>query len=410
VSGTARITHVFSFSGLDSELTTSEVYDSLDLGRYEKHARNRPDHDVQVLALGQVEDVVVASPKGDLTLTAPTIQLWTEGTGLVQLHLQHETTDTAEDVCRTLSILCHQRDQLTVSGLSLTEWVATLAGIEPVLSLRQDVLQIVAVDDVGLSRFEGPSNEALGILYRDPGGTYDTLGTIRVPSALNRSGKTFLAHGRGVVLMSGQSRERQNTLLMTASEQLFALARARRARASIEAQLRSAQEHPTLSGPWRDMAFLTGLADEVRRQRVVLSLDVRAFADGMFMPELIVDDFRESFATSLRLEEVTDSSVYLVDTLADVVQSYLEEAKLLASRLEAARLRRWQLVVGVASGIAIPIALLLSYFGVSSTVTSPGERSIFDFAFYVGPWTVAASVTVLVILLSLRQHRASRPR
>jgi hypothetical protein len=410
VSGTATITHIFSFSGLQADLPTTPVADAVDLGRFEKHVRNRPDQDVQVLPLGQIDDVVVASTDVDLVLTSPTVQVWTEGTGLVQLHLTHETSDAAEEVCRTLSILCHQRDQLTMSGRSLSDWVAELAGIPPTLSLRQDVLQLVSVDRAALARFEGPSHEALGVLYRDPGGTYDTLGTIRVPSALNRAGKTFLAHGRGVVLMCGHSRERQNTLRMTASEQLFALARARRARASIEAQLRSAQDHPSLSGPWKDTAFLTELADDVRRQRVVLSLDVRAFADGMFMPELIIDDFRASFAASLRLDEVTDSSVYLVDTLADVVQSYLEEAKLLASGLEAARQRRWQLVVGVASGIAIPIALLLSYFGVSSAITAPGDRSIFDLGFYVGPWTVTASVTVLVVLLSLRQHRASRPR
>jgi hypothetical protein len=155
---------------------------------------------------------------------------------------------------------------------------------------------------------------------------------------------------------------------------------------------------------WADENYLRELAGTVREQRLILALDVQAFADGLFMPELIVDDFRQSFSSALRLREVAESSAALLETMAVVVQSYLEEAQWATATAVEARQRRWQLVVGVASGVAIPAALLLSYFGVSSQINAPPDRSVFDMSQYFMPWSFAAMVTLVILWLSVRQH------
>jgi hypothetical protein len=406
----ATITHIFSLSGIRPTEAARQPHEVLLLGRYGLHVAGRPDDNVRIhtLEARPVEVTADGATLGDHLLAA---EVWFDGSGLVQLHLRQRVRADHAEVARMLKTFCHQRDVLELDGLSIAAWTRSRLGTEAEMTLAQDVLQIVdyptALQDT-LSAGDEPSGAALAIVYRDPSMSALSVGSIRMPAELNREPLNFGAHGRGVLLLSGHSPERQTALRLTACELLFAVGRARRARASIETRLRAASELTALDGPWRDVEFLQALGDDVRRQRIVLALDVRAYADGLFMPELVIDSFRDSFGEALRLRTITESSLNLVDTLTDVVQSFLEEAKLLASTEVARRQRNWHLIVGLASGVAIPIALLLSYFGVSSQINAPAEASIFDLGTYALPWLVTLGATVAIIALSYRQHRMNR--
>ncbi len=407
----AVITHIFSFSGLSTPDHAREAHEVIELGRYAKQVKDRPDRDVMIVDTGHHE-LAIKTHDVDLGKIDLEASIWFDGSGLLQLHLVQKVSAAPAEIAQALQVFCHDRDTLTIDGQPLASWVSQAAGSADPVTLRQDVLQIVdyprALQDV-LREGTEPSGAALSIVYRNPQATSAALGSVRVPAELNRDPRNVGMHGRGVLLISGHSPGRQAALRLTACELLFAVGRARRARASIETHLREAAGVTFVDGRWQDVSFLQKLSVDVRRQRIVLALDVRAYADGLFMPELVIDNFRSSFGEALRLEVLTSSSLDLVDTLSEVVQSFLEEAKLLASNAGALRQRRWQLVVGIASGIAIPVALLLSYFGVSSQVNVPSGTSIFDLDTYALPWLIAVATTTLVIALSYRQHRINEP-
>lgn len=403
----ARIVHIFTFRAFPSVADGVPLTEAYDFGRFSPHLVNRPGDTLRVTSLGQHDDLRVTTDESTLAPLDITARLWSDEASLAQLHLSYELdAPTPHEVANHLAVFCHERTSLSLDGVPLVEWLVDEANLSSTPRLGQDVLQFVEFDDAtGLVTDTGePSNDAIAMIYRTAERLPDGGVPARVPAALNSLAGAFAAHGRGVVVLGGQSLATAATVRLTACELLFAVGRARHARAKIEKLLEGSRTRDEAAGIWDDAERLSEVAREVRRQRTIMALDVQGYADGLFMPELVIDSFRTSFAEALRLSELTDSTVGLMDALSDVIGSSLADIQLRAAKLADTRERRWQLGVGMASGIAIPVALLLSYFGVSSEATIPADRSIYDLTVYGLVWALAVASAVAIAAMTLKQY------
>ena len=405
-----RLVHIFTFRAFPQLASGVALTEAYDFGRFAPHLRDRPDDAVRVVPLGSLPEVRVATASSTLTPLDIDAALWCDGLSQAQLHVAYDLPEAdPQEIAHHLATFCHERASLSFDGVPLVEWVTQRADLPRAPKLDQDVLQFVEFAQVTelLSTPAGPSPEAIAMIYRTATGLGSSA-PVRTPTELNRIEGTFAAHGRGVVVLGGQSAAVTTTVRLTACELLFAVGRARHARATIEDLLRGSRSHGDAARIWDDAASLSQVAREVRQQRTVLALDVQAFADGLFMPELVIDSFRASFADALRLNELTESTITLVDALTDIIRSSLADLQLRAARITDKRERRWQLTVGMASGITIPVALLLSYFGVSSEETVPSARSIFDLTVYGVIWAAAIMAASLIAFMSLRKYVRTR--
>lgn len=407
MSAMARIVHIFTFRAFPSGVLGAPLTEAYDFGRFEPHLLNRPVDVVRVTELAVHREVRVTTDRSTLAPVDITARLWRDDGSLAQLHLSYELGESsAQEVANHLSVFCHERTSLALDDVPLVDWLVRTAGLDVTPRLDQDVLQFVVLDaSTGLVTDQAePSNDALSMIYRTTERLPDGGVSARAPVALNSLAGTFAAHGRGVVVLGGQSEATAAAVLLTACELLFAVGRARHARAKIENLLRGSRVRDDGAGIWDDAERLSDVAREVRRQRTILALDVQGYADGLFMPELVIDSFRASFAEALRFGELTASTADLMGALSDIIGSSLTDIQLRAAKLADSRERRWQLGVGMASGIAIPIALLLSYFGVSSEATIPSDRSIYDLTVYGLVWALTAASAGIIAAATLRQY------
>jgi hypothetical protein len=403
----ARIVHIFTFRAFPTVPDGVPLTEAYDFGRFTPHLVNRPGDTLRVTDLGRHTEVLVSTEQSTLAPLDLTARLWWDEASLGQLHLAYELDGSSpHEVANHLAIFCHERTSLSLDGVPLVDWLVATAGLDRAPRLDQDVLQFVELDDAAslVNDDDEPSKDAVAMIYRTAERLPDGGVPVHVPGALNSLAGAFAAHGRGVVVLGGQSAATAATVRLTACERLFAVGRARHARAKIANLLQGSRTRDEAAGIWDDAERLSEVATEVRRQRTVMALDVQGYADGLFMPELVIDSFRTSFTDALRLSELTESTVNLMDALSDVIGSSLADIQLRAAKLADTRERRWQLGVGMASGIAIPVALLLSYFGVSSEATIPADRSIYDLTVYGLVWALAVASAVAIAAMTLRQY------
>jgi hypothetical protein len=403
----ARIVHIFTFRAFPTVPDGVPLTEAYDFGRFTPHLVNRPGDTLRVTDLGRHTEVLVSTEQSTLAPLDLTARLWWDEASLGQLHLAYELDGSSpHEVANHLAIFCHERTSLSLDGVPLVDWLVATAGLDRAPRLDQDVLQFVELDDAAslVNDDDEPSKDAVAMIYRTAERLPDGGVPVHVPGALNSLAGAFAAHGRGVVVLGGQSAATAATVRLTACELLFAVGRARHARAKIANLLQGSRTRDEAAGIWDDAERLSEVATEVRRQRTVMALDVQGYADGLFMPELVIDSFRTSFTDALRLSELTESTVNLMDALSDVIGSSLADIQLRAAKLADTRERRWQLGVGMASGIAIPVALLLSYFGVSSEATIPADRSIYDLTVYGLVWALAVASAVAIAAMTLRQY------
>lgn len=407
----ATIIHIFALSGIRQSEKGESPSTFLELGRYASNLERSPANSLHVRQV-ELPRLRVLVPGVTLEPTSLHAQLWSDGAGQGQLHLAYTIDDDAELAVDHLSVFCHRRHEISFAvgdRDSELEGVPALAAhvfdLTSTPDLQHDVLQFVAFDhlDDGLFEDDGLGREGLGIVYRRLDWALDDAG-VGLPPQLNSRGVRGAAHGRGVVLLAGHEAATVNALRLTACELLLALGRARRMRRRLENALRRDLARQGDADRPGDLSTLTRLTTMLRRERMSLAMDVMAYADGLFSPELVLDNFRDSFATAIRFDDLVQSSTAMLGTLHEVVESYRLEAEVDARELQEATRQKWEVIVGVASGIAIPFALLLSYFGVSSQVIAPPTASIYS-AHFILPWLVCALVALTITTLSLIRFR-----
>lgn len=414
-----RVRHIYGLRGARPHECgrCEDAEKALDLGYYEIHTDRRTSglhvFGSHALTLGAFGFGTAGSEEAHLAPDV-TAQIWVDALGHAQLHLLLTSDGDVGQVADHLRRWCDLRRDMRIEGEDLPRWVAgrlASAGIE----WDQDVLQVVSLPDelateLSDAMASGDCTDVTRLVYRRSGSRYrQGERRVRTPPELNHEVGEVAAHGRGVVVLGGHSPDRVATLSLIGAQQLFALARVRGIRVDIEEELRHRQDAGAAAGHWRRIDRITQLSETVRQVRIRLVVDVQAFADGIYMPEIVLDDFRRSFAGALHLPAVVDSTAAMLDSLAAVAEAYRDEAELTFADERQATQQRWQYLATVASAVAIPLSLVFTYFGISSTVDVPSDRSVFDLAVYWPVWLLAVFSVCGILLVSWWAGRRGRP-
>jgi hypothetical protein len=418
-TGLTWIRHVYGLRGIApaaAEGGTGAEH-VLALGYYSIHTQGPRTSGLKVLdpiALSSSQ-ITFTGGGDDPAHLEPTVeaQIWVDSLGHGQLHFVVGTRGDVTELAAHLRDWCGRRRAMRVQGLTLPEWVGERVEACPEgVDWDQDVLQVVALPEqlatpLSKEMSAGACEDVTRLVYRNPDSDYVAQsGRLKTPSELNHELGELAAHGRGVVVLGGHDPDRVATLTFIAAQLLFALGRVRGIRMEVEQQLRDMRVDAADTSHWLDAGEITTLSETVRQMRIRLAVDVEAFADGIYMPEIVLDDFRRSYAAALDLGAVVESTSTMLDSLAEVAEAYRAEAQLLLAGQRQELQRRWQRLATIAAAVAIPLTLVFAFFGVSSNVNAPSDTSIFDMAFYWPVWAVAALSVVAIFLFT---YRTSRP-
>jgi hypothetical protein len=147
-------------------------------------------------------------------------------------------------------------------------------------------------------------------------------------------------------------------------------------------------QNATLASARNARALVSQLSDRLNEMQLDLSFGVEAHIDPLLIPELVVESFQRSISEAVGLHESLENTSRMLQRVSAVISARL--AKLEAGdrdRIER-RDRLVAILVAVASLLALPPALLLAFFGITSPEVHP-TKSIFDLHVYWGAYALA---------------------
>lgn len=401
--------------------STRSLADAFDFGRFQGHvdgaARLLPtvaysaSYDGARLGLtldgsrpeftGDLTVVVLVSPRHDAVL-------------LLDVTMP-ESTDVG-DVVTFLAATCFERHTITLDGQPLLRWLSQQLGLAAPLRFGRNVHQCVFPGQRMRGRILGTGTGALtpavtdivrrGTVVPDRGGR---LG-IRVPEALVSFGEAMVAHGRGVSLIAGWGPPVQNILTLTAATLVSALGVLHRARdLAFDALTRNQESLPHSTDDAR--ALVASLSTSLNELQLDLSFGVEACMDGVVVPEMVVDNYRESLQQATGLADALANTSRMVERLAAVIDARAAVLDAAVQDEQDRRGRVFNVVLAVGSLIALPPSLLLAFFGVSSPDVDP-DHSITDLGRYWPAYALAwlPFAALLLVGFVLRRRIRSSPR
>ncbi|MFC6022051.1 hypothetical protein ACFP2T_38540 [Plantactinospora solaniradicis] len=277
-------------------------------------------------------------------------------------------------------------------------------------SLTQEIMK-----EAGARR-TGAVNTFLDGLAAQPSGHGGQVG-VRLPAALNIEGRAYVANSRHVTVVAGWSPSVQNALIFVALNVVVAFGVLRRGRSLAFHAL----EHD-LNTPVTTITTITTIEDarekharlaaELGEIQLDPSFGVETCLDSVLVPDSRMDSFRASFHEVFGIEAATANTSRIVERLRTVIQA---RSSVLVEASRERQERRDRLPAGLLTSVsllAIPLTLLLGFFGASSSDVAP-DRSMLDIAYH---WPVYAlawlsiGVIILVGVVLRRRLRAARPR
>jgi len=413
--GTAVLTHLYTLVSIPPAHLGQPLAERFELGRFAMHVTSS-DSDFRILDLDVAARLKVDRPDGlpPLILDNCSAVLITAGMRTAQLLLRHEVEDNTELMTHCLKVMCHERFGVSVNGTDLVTWIRERIPDFPEAVLGEDVFQVVDLDASAVGRLRTKEStlmsDAVGLIYREMSQDERIDGhSVRMPIELNRRPYQFGAHGRGVMVVAGHLDTPVAALTFVATQLLFAVGQLREIRHDLGVTLRRIQNaEDSFAGRYRDSVALEALTMKIRAYRTQISLDVSPAINGLDMPDLVLDNFRHSFGEALQLREHLASGITMLETLSELSEISLKEAQLASAERTEARERRWELLVGLVSGLVVPWALLISFFAVGTRHDVDSDSSMFDIWRYWLPWGLA--ILSMIVLAGTSAWRFSRFR
>jgi glycerophosphoryl diester phosphodiesterase len=403
-----RIVHMFSLDGAGTWSATRPEYSPV--GMYGVHQKRTASLGLRQRELGRGVSLRVDADDLSTRVLRVDLIVIEVPDGRLQLHVFTEHDDVL-DARLHLGLICHNRSSLMVLGSGeeapLCDFVSVKLGTA--VTLGADVHQQVALtrgvgpETLQVVDSEGnPTEYGRSFLFRArpfevEAGFRALDGGLFVPSQLNRHQRSACVLGRGVSVLQDHGESQVLATRFICATQLFALARLRSLREEAQDLLSVMRPAPDGDDRRPNPSDVTALANKVRLLRLQLVNEVTAFADGLSLPESLLDEFRRHFAAAIGLPELEVVTKELVETLAEISDSMRHESSLLRDRAQAKADSRWATLVAVISAVTIPPLILLAYFGVNSSVDLTATRSIFDLTRYAGPWAIALALLLLIL-------------
>ncbi|WP_426504999.1 hypothetical protein ACPPVO_45865 [Dactylosporangium sp. McL0621] len=418
-AATTRAVSIYSLSPRLPATGSSSLAAALDLGflqRFVHHSVNLfpsvlRDVDADpakfrggtVAALERLRAVVLRTSRGDPVL-------------IVEAHLAD--TATAGDILAHLSYMHYERDDLAYGDGLLLDWLAAqLEGVPPgTLRIGYAHQMVFAGESLTHEimhdgqRRDGAVETLLRGLAAQTSGLGGQVG-VRLPGPLNIEGRTYVANSRYATVVAGWSPSVQNALIFVALTVVAAFGVLRGARSLAFHAL----EHD-LSAPMTTIEEAreqhARLAADLGEIQLDLSFGVEAYLDSVLMPDSRMDSFRTSYHEVVGIEAAVANTSQIVERLRAVIQT---RSSVLAEASREREERRDRVLTGLLASVsllAIPLTLLLAFFGVSSSDVGP-DRSMLDLGYYWPAYALAwvpIGVIVLVGVVLRRRLREARPR
>jgi hypothetical protein len=326
-------------------------------------------------------------------------------------------TAAAGEILAYLSYMHYQRDSIAYGDGLLLDWVARQLGSQEALrigyahqmvfagkSLTQEIM-----NEAGTRRSESVDTLLRGLAAQTSG--HGGQVGVRLPAALNIEGRAYVANSRFATVVAGWSPSVQNALIFVALNVVSAFGVLRRAREKAFHALEHDLNTPmtTIEEAREQHARL---AVELGEIQLDLSFGVETYLDSVLMPDSRMDSYRASFHDVVGIDSATVNTSQIVERLRTVIQA---RSSVLAEASREREERRDRVLTGLVASVsllAIPLTLLLAFFGVSSSDVSP-DRSMLDIAYYWPVYALAwipVGVIVLVGVVLRRRLREARPR
>lgn len=247
------------------------------------------------------------------------------------------------------------------------------------------------------------------IIYRQDLPYQKEFSVIRFPAELNRRPGNSVGIGPYVSAICGHQNDVENCALISAAQAVASAARLREIRQAAYDAVASLRyvEHGTIPTHSR-RRILEDLADQLTNLELELSHSVEAPADiGLLVPSLRVDNYHTTLFETMNLSRRVDIAARMLERLDRAINSGLTAIQSAERRADENRRLRWSVAVGFVSTVAIPLTLILGYFGINTKDIQP-RRSMFDGHYlpvYIGIGIIVVTGILTSLLLYLQQRR-----
>lgn len=231
---------------------------------------------------------------------------------------------------------------------------------------------------------------------------------ISYPGELNRRPQTTAAVGPYVSVLCGQQDYVENAAFVSAAQAVASSVRLREIRNALYHGLRDFRTAERATDTRTRRRSLEQIADDLTRLELDLSVSVEAPADlGVLVPSLRVVEYHSQVYSSIGIRKLAKTVSRMLRRLEATSRAELTSVESIERRADDDRRLRWTVAVGFVSVVAIPISLILAFFGVNA-VQVDAERSMFDPMYlwvYTGVGLLVLIATALAIALHVLQTR-----
>ncbi len=233
--------------------------------------------------------------------------------------------------------------------------------------------------------------------------------SIVYPAELNRRPNASVAVGPYVSVICGQQDYVENAAFVSAAQALASAVRLREVRELAYEDVRLFREAQAAAPSLHTRRHtLERMANQLGNLELELSFSVESTADlGLLVPSLRVASFHDALFECIGLRDKAIIVGQMLQRLERSINAELTAIESVERRADETRRMRWTVAIGFLSTVALPITLVLTYFGINAREVN-GDLSMFASHYLPIYIAVAVLVTTGITLsggLYLQQRR-----
>lgn len=232
---------------------------------------------------------------------------------------------------------------------------------------------------------------------------------ITYPAELNRRPNATVAVGPYVSVLAGQQDYVENAAFLSAAQAVASAVRLREIRDLAYEDVRLYRDaQATMPDVRTRRHTLERMVNQLGNLELELSFSVEAPSDlGLLVPSLRVVAYHDALFGCMGLREKADLVARTLHRLERSIHAETTAVEILERRADENRRARWGVAVGFLSTVALPVTLVLTFFGINARQVN-GDLSMFD-RHYLPMYAAVAVLLILGLTLSaglyLQQRR-----
>lgn len=393
---TVRITNVYATSWrIDPAISQGELGDYLRLWRLERNYRLAADQLPRVLARKDLDPQTIRVKRWQNISALSGARVW-----LFVLPSSRIVAAFSVDVTSELADVVDLLEDCYFCDVHVEEMLVTDAMRQIVASFDG---QVVHDDDLLPERHQLVFGEHPNVddceeivqhlVYRANLPYKKEYSIIRYPHELNRRPGWMAAVGPYVSVVCGHADFIENTIFLSAVQGVAAAAELREIRRTAyqDVKLFRPPDGDEISTQ-RRRKELERMANNLKDLEIELSYSVEAPADlGLLVPSLRVESFHNALFESMDLSAKSATVSRMLERLERAINAELTSIESAERRADEERRLRWGVAIGFLSAVAVPVGIILAYFGINASEVN-SNRSIFDHHY------LPVYVTVLAVM------------